>query len=164
MTGLRSILLIIFFSIAIGASAQIAKQPKSAALANPPSAAALKAAETMLLASGADKDFDQNMSAMIDEYAARVPADKLQQFKKTMRLFVDKYCSWAVLKNDFCMMYAREFTEAELRQMVAFYTSPTGKKLLEKRPLLFDTSALLGRKAFNEHRAEMEQMLQDALK
>jgi len=164
MKGLRTILLITFFFIASGASAQKANQAKSTSPANLPSAAALKAAETMLLASGADKDFDQNMTAMIDEYAARVPAEKLQQFKKTMQLFVDKYCSWAVLKNDFYMMYAREFTEAELKQMVAFYTGPTGKKLLEKRPLLFQTSALLGRKAFNEHRAEMEQMLQDALK
>lgn len=164
MTGLRTILLITFLSIVAVASAQTANQAKVASPANPPSAAALKAAETMLLASGADKDFDQNMSAMIDEYAARVPAEKLQQFKKAMQLFVDKYCSWAVLKNDFSMIYAREFTEAELRQMVAFYASPTGKKLLEKRPLLFQTSALLGRKAFNEHRAEMEQMLQDVLK
>lgn len=161
MTKLKTIFLLIFCAIVTISNAQTKPAPHPVGT---PSATALKDAETMLIASGADKDFDQNMTVLIDEYAARVPSDKLQQFRKTMQLFVDKYCSWAILKNDFIMLYAREFTNAELKQMIAFYTSPTGKKMLEKRPLLFQTATLLGRKAFNEHRTEMEQMLQDALK
>ena len=37
-------------------------------------------------------------------------------------------------------LYAQRFTEAELKQLLTFYESPLGKKLLTQQPLIVDSS------------------------
>ena len=40
--------------------------------------------------------------------------------------------------QEFVTLYAQRFTEAELKQIVSFYRSPLGKKLLADEPALMD--------------------------
>ena len=40
--------------------------------------------------------------------------------------------------QEFVILYAQRFTEAELKQIVTFYRSPLGKKLLTDEPALMD--------------------------
>jgi hypothetical protein len=42
--------------------------------------------------------------------------------------------------NDAARIYASHFTEAELKQILAFYQSPLGKKLLTEEPKTADES------------------------
>ena len=42
----------------------------------------------------------------------------------------------AYLKDSIYTIYDKHFTEAELKDLVAFYTSPTGKKTMEVMPLI----------------------------
>jgi hypothetical protein len=37
-------------------------------------------------------------------------------------------------------LYATHFTEAELKEILAFYKSPTGKKMISQQPIVVDTS------------------------
>lgn len=41
-------------------------------------------------------------------------------------------------------IYARAFTDAELRDAIAFFNSPTGQKFLDKQPQLMQEGAVLG--------------------
>jgi hypothetical protein len=57
------------------------------------------------------------------------------------------------LMADISWLYASRFTEQELKEIVAFYKSPTGKKVIELEPRVFD-DAMLGLKKWQETFAE----------
>lgn len=42
--------------------------------------------------------------------------------------------------NDAATLYASKFTEQELKEALAFYRSPTGKKVIEQEPIIFEQS------------------------
>jgi hypothetical protein len=81
-----------------------------------------------------------------------------------MNTYLKKYISWDVLKPDLTMMYAREFTEAELKQLTAFYKTPLGMKLNEKQPLLMQTGMNIGQQAVAAHQGELQQMIAEVMK
>ena len=61
-------------------------------------------------------------------------------------------------------LYAVAFTEAELKDMVTFYKSPLGKKMLEREPVVLDQTfnfmqqwaPRVGEEVMNRFRAEMK--------
>ena len=134
------------------------------AKAGPPSVAALKAAEEMLEASGMGAQFEKNIGAMINQYSASVPADKRDKFVSVMKKFLNKYCSWPSLKQDIINMYAREFSESELKQLAAFYRTPLGIKLNQKMPVLMQKSMTIGQERVQAHQSELQKMMADELK
>lgn len=130
----------------------------------PPGPTAVKAAEEMLMASGANTQFDKSITAMVGQYSAQIPEDKRAAFVKVMTTFLNKYCSWETLKPDMCKMYAREFTEAELKQLTAFYKTPLGIKLNQKQPVLMQTAMSIGQQSVVNHQDELQQLMQEAMK
>jgi hypothetical protein len=48
--------------------------------------------------------------------------------------------------DDIAKLYARTFTEAELRDVIAFYKSPTGQKFIERQPALLTELNMAGQK------------------
>jgi hypothetical protein len=44
------------------------------------------------------------------------------------------------LQNELVSLYAQAFTEKELKETLAFYKSPLGKKLIEEEPKILDSS------------------------
>jgi hypothetical protein len=44
----------------------------------------------------------------------------------------------AEMANEIVRLYAQRFTEQELKEALAFYKTPTGKKLLEEEPKILD--------------------------
>jgi len=124
----------------------------------------LKAAEDVLIASGAGAQLKENMSAMIAQASANVPADKKPKFIEIMNTFMGKYMNWDLMKDQMAAIYAQEFTEKELKDLAVFYRSPLGIKLNQKQPTLFQKSAQLGQQAVQSHQTELQQMMQQAFK
>jgi len=129
----------------------------------PPSASSMKAAEDMLLAQGADVQYQKNFDVIIKQFSAQIPADKQAKFAEVMKAFLNKYASWDILKHDMFVMYAREFTEDELKQLTAFYKSPVGMKLNQKQPEILQASMTIGQQGVMAHQAEMQQMVADMM-
>jgi len=129
----------------------------------PPSASSMKAAEEMLLAQGADVQYQKSFDVIIKQFSAQIPADKQEKFAGVMKAYLNKYASWDILKHDMFVMYAREFTEDELKQLTAFYKSPIGMKLNQKQPELLQTSMTLGQQNVMAHQAELQQLMADAM-
>jgi hypothetical protein len=69
--------------------------------------------------------------------------------------------SWAALKPDLAEVYAREFTEPELRELLRFYQSPIGKKASSKIPALMQMGMEIGQRHVQEHMPELQKILQD---
>ena len=55
-------------------------------------------------------------------------------------------------------IYARAFTDAELRDAIAFFNSPTGQKFLDKQPQLMQEGAVLGQALMMAKQDELRAM------
>jgi uncharacterized protein len=120
------------------------------------------AAEDLLKAANTE----QAMQAALDQtLAIQLKANpQLEPVKDVMRKFFAKHLSYSALKDELIKIHMDEFTEAELKEIAAFYRTPTGKKSVEKLPALMQKGAELGMKRVQENSAELQQMIKDALK
>ena len=60
----------------------------------------------------------------------------LAPFRDVMSEFIDKYLTWEAMKPDLIQLYAESFSEQELRELIAFYRTPTGQKTIALLPEL----------------------------
>jgi len=61
-------------------------------------------------------------------------------------------------------IYARNFTAAELREVIAFYRSPVGQKFLEKMPAIAQESMISGQKWGQEIAGELRTKIIEELR
>jgi len=139
----------------------IAKAQTTATLITP---AHLRAAEDVLAASGAATHLQANIETMLKQASTNVPDDKRAKFMEVMKTFMDKYFNWEIIKDQLAALYAKEFTEKELKDLTVFYNSPLGKKINEKQPLLYQKGAEISQQAVQSHQVELQQMMQEAFK
>jgi len=78
------------------------------------------------------------MDSAKKQIMAMVPEAKQAEFSKdfeaTMPAFYDKVAA----------IYMKEYTHADVKEMIKFYESPVGKKIAEKAGILFEQSMLAG--------------------
>jgi hypothetical protein len=82
---------------------------------------------------------------------------ELRPVESVMRDFFARYMSWENLKEGYADIYSRAFTEPELREMTAFYRTPTGQKLARATPQLMREGSELGQRAVQEHMDELQE-------
>lgn len=82
---------------------------------------------------------------------------ELRPVESVMRDFFARYMSWENLKEGYAEIYSRAFTEPELREMTAFYRTPTGQKLARATPQLMREGSELGQRAVQEHMDELQE-------
>lgn len=114
-------------------------------------------AEKLLDAMQLQKTLDAAIPIMLDTMLKHKP--KIVPYKGVMLDFLSKYMSYAALKPAYIEIYANEFTAEELTEMTAFYSTQTGKKLIEKTPSIMTRTSHLGEKSFQDHMPEFEKML-----
>jgi hypothetical protein len=78
---------------------------------------------------------------------------------EVLREFLARYVTWDALKDGYADLYAGAFSEEELREMTAFYRTPTGQKLARATPQLTRLGAELGERAMRAHAAELDEMI-----
>ncbi|KQQ56891.1 hypothetical protein ASF84_06890 [Pseudomonas sp. Leaf127] len=108
-------------------------------------------AETLLNLTNADKlatpMYAQAQQLFAQRFAeAKAPASKkalLETYQAKANTALDQAIGWNKLKPDMVRIYTNNFTEAELKELVSFYQSPLGKKVLSKMPELAQQSVML---------------------
>lgn len=68
--------------------------------------------------------------------------DSLRQSRRLRELFAEKIDIGKLIEDLSYNLYAKFFTEEELKDLLAFYRSPTGKKTIEVMPRLFAESMI----------------------
>ncbi|MBA3581651.1 MAG: DUF2059 domain-containing protein [Gammaproteobacteria bacterium] len=58
----------------------------------------------------------------------------IEKHLKKLSAIMKEEMSWDKLKVPFTDLYMRVYTEAEVKEIIVFYESPTGKKMLAKMP------------------------------
>jgi uncharacterized protein len=76
-------------------------------------------------------------------------------FRETMLAFMTKYAGWQAAAPSLQHLYAQQFTEAELRDMITFYRSPTGQKSVAKMAALQEEGAKMGEELVAAHKSEL---------
>jgi hypothetical protein len=102
---------------------------------------------------------DQTIVVTLDAQIKAQP--QLAPYRQTMLDFFRKYMSYESLKPDMIKIYEEAFTEQELSELRAFYSTPVGRKSLAVVPSLMGKGAEMGQKRVEEHLPELAKMIQE---
>ncbi len=122
-------------------------------MATPNAAASAAAAQDLFKAMKLQENLSETANAMIDSEIGRNPG--LTPYREVMVQWLKKYMTWDAMLPELTKMYTDTFSEAELKQMAAFYGSPAGQKSLEKLPELMQRTAMAGAKLSQPHSDEL---------
>lgn len=130
---------------------------------NKPSASHLAAAEEILKVTKANRLLDQVLDYIVPRQMQLIQKLRPEIPKKTLErlqvVFVEKFRAAAPTYNKaLALVYARHLTERDLRNLIAFYKTPLGLKLVDTLPVIIAESqkvgsalgAQIGQQAFND--------------
>lgn len=83
----------------------------------------------------------------------------LVQFEAGFREFFAKYASYDAIKEDFAALYMRVFDELQLRQIEAFYRTPTGMLAVKELARIMQEGGKIGERKVQEHQKELIEIL-----
>lgn len=114
------------------------------ALAQQPSSAALKTAGEIVKITGANELFAPLVPGAIEQarlfFVQQNPLLNADATEVATQLRKEMEPRIAEVHNKVIEIYASQFSEAELKDILAFYTSPAGKKFLVAQPKIVDES------------------------
>ena len=115
------------------------------AAAQQPSPAAIAAARELISVEGGDRMFEGTLPGIIAQTEGMImqmnPSLAKDLDEVGVQLMTEFAPRRAQLLNDIAVLYARRFTEQELKDAIAFYKSPLGRKLTAEKPAILDASA-----------------------
>ena len=96
-------------------------------------------------------------SSVLDAQAQSNPG--LAPYRDVIQKWLNKYLTWEAVGPRMTVLYEEAFTEPEIRDMIAFYKTPTGQKTLAKMPVLLQQGMQIGMEVTQQHKAELETMI-----
>jgi len=140
----------------------------SAAHAQQPSAGAMALAKQLIAATNATTVFTPLIAGVVEQakvlYLQQDPslASDLNEIAAKMR--TDLQPRFTEINDEVAKLYATSFTEQELKDILVFYQSPTGKKMLTQQPKLIDSSMSFAQNWANKLSDEVIAKMRDELK
>ena len=124
-----------------------------------PSAAQREAAAELLRVMGIERSMMAGATAVVDVQIHQNPT--LGPFRDVLLKWASKFMTWEAVSGPLTDLYAQTFTESELKEIVAFYKTPTGHKALIEMPGLMQKGAAMGAELAKAHAPELEQMIRE---
>ena len=128
--------------LAAVAAALVAFGP--AAHSQQPSAAAMATAKEIVAVTGATTLFNPLISGVVEQakllFLQQNPGLSKELNEVAAKMRNDLAPRFDELVNDVARNYATFFTEQELKDVLAFYKTPAGNKLISGQPKVFDAS------------------------
>ncbi|WP_167856544.1 DUF2059 domain-containing protein [Hymenobacter metallicola] len=150
--------LVTVLTFALPLAAQTTSAPTTAAPVAAISPKQRQAAEELLQMMKMEENMNKSIDQMVSMQVQQRP--DMKQVEPELRTFMTKHMSWATLKDDMVQLYAAEFTEKDLRNLTAFYKSPTGQKLLDKQPELMRATMQMGQQRLQQNIPELQQLIE----
>ena len=122
------------------------------------------AAEAMFSAMEMEKllkeSIEQGLDTQMDQFRQMgLPEEGVAELYKEMLAFMVETMDWEKLKPEFVRIYATAFTADEMKEIVAFYATPVGKKTISLTPKLMAEGMMIGQKKVEERQAELQQRI-----
>ena len=83
----------------------------------------------------------------------------LSPFRSVLVEWAEKVFVWENFEDEFVELYVATFSEREIADLIAFYETPTGRKLVKIQPELMQKGAALGAELGAQHSAELDAMI-----
>jgi hypothetical protein len=116
----------------------------------------LKAAEELVRLMYATESHGDIAGAIVE---AKIQADpKLESDRAVLLDWAKKIDTWETLGPPTIALYARQFSEAEIRDIIAFYRTPTGQKVLEHMPSMLTGVTGAGFSLAKDWQTDVEQL------
>ena len=122
------------------------------------SAAREQAATELIKLMGLEEQMLGGAAAMVDAMSSQSP--ELRQYRDVIIEWAESIMTWETFGPQLTQIYAEAFTENELRDLIAFYKTPTGQKTLSLMPELTQKGAQLGVTEAQAHIPRLQQMIQ----
>jgi hypothetical protein len=130
-------------------------------------AASIAAAKQVLTVTGATTMFRPLIAGVVEQarllYLQQNPGLGKDLNDVATKMRADLEPRFSELVDEMAKMYGDAFTEKELKDILAFYESPTGKKLLDKQPKLVDSSMGYARDWANKLSEEVTAKMREEL-
>lgn len=128
---------------------------------------ALKLLEVMNI----EQTLDQVMTLMDDMMEQQFKAadlspkgqEAMASYQDEIMDWFSEFFKWELLKDLYVDIYSEVFTEEELKELIKFYQSPIGQKLLEKMPELMQKSMEKTQEIVLNKMPEFQERLQKAM-
>jgi hypothetical protein len=110
------------------------------------------------------------MQQKIDESVANVLALQLSQspdlqpHQDVVHEFLERHIGWKSMKDALTAMYLKEFSEQELNEINAFYSSETGQKVIRRLPVLVQLRNQLASERLQENIGELRYLIDASMK
>lgn len=90
-----------------------------------------------------------------------IPKEGVEEVRKAVMDWLKKEVNFDVLAPKLAELYMKEFTEQELNDIVKFYETPLGQKLLAKLPVLMQQGAVIGQQAVQAKQADLQKIIME---
>ena len=115
--------------------------------------------ETLFRLTQMEKKIRESVDSVVQLELQQNP--QLQSERKVLEAFLQKYIGWEALKEDIAQMYLHTFSEQELKEMNAFYITPTGQKVITVLPQLVQQRNELAMQRLQQHIGELQKLVSE---
>ena len=133
-----------------------------------PSASALAVAKQLVDVTGAKTLFSPLIAGVVEQskllYLQQNPMLQKDLNEIAAQMRTDLEPRFAEVTNEVAREYATHFTEQELKEILAFYQSPAGKKMLQEQPVVVNNSMRFAQDWANKLSTEVTAKMRDELK
>ncbi len=98
-----------------------------------------------------------SVDMMMETMLAQDPA--LEDFRDVFVDFFSEHFRWTELEPEYVRIYAEAYTEPELRELIAFYDTPVGRKTVDLMPVLMRRGSEIGERQIEPHLPELQRRI-----
>ena len=139
-----------------------------AAHAQQPSAASIAVAKQLLSVTGATSVFTPLIAGVVEQakllFLQQDPGLAKDLNEVAVKLRTDLQPRFSEINDEVARLYATNFSEQELKDILAFYQSPAGKKMLTVQPKVIDSSMAFAQTWANKLSDEVIAKIRDEMK
>ncbi|HZT25999.1 MAG TPA: DUF2059 domain-containing protein [Pseudolabrys sp.] len=133
-----------------------------------PSPASLLVAKQLIVTTGATAVFNPLIAGVVEQakllYLQQNPALAKDLNEVANKIRTDLQPRFAEITDEVAKLYATNFSEQELKDILTFYQSPTGQKLLKTQPKVIDASMAFAQTWANKLSDEVIAKMRDEMK
>jgi len=121
-----------------------------------------QAVEQLFELTAMQQKIDESVASVLALQLAQSP--DLQEHQEVVREFLERHIGWNSLKDALTDMYLQEFSEQEVNEMNTFYSSPTGRKVIERLPVLVQMRNQLASQRLQDNIGELRYEIEGRMK
>ncbi len=121
-----------------------------------------KTALEMMQASGVPEMLERAFTEQLENQFKALP--ELEKIRPQLTAFYRKAFSFKELEGELCTLYMKHYTCEELRQIIAFYKTPAGRKKAKVDGTLSSELGKLFLKHSEKKMPELQKLLQQSIK